>query len=359
MPSAASGLGLPPTNRRETLRRLALAGLSGATPLGIGTLWWRALQEGGAETTAGFTPLSHQLGWVKGVQFGGDFMAEAQGYLKRERLDVAFAPGGPGTDYRTLVASGRMMVSESNVNGMIDSVVQGQPLVAFAAVMQRDPSAFMSSPERPIRSLEDMVGKTIGVPGSIRGQLSELMRRRNLDPSSVRFVPVGTDSRMLLAGQIDGYFSWATTAAPGLRRAGFDPHILHLSEIGSPGYGGVLFTRQDLLERQFELFVRYTRALVRGWGWMVQNPEETARIVVERYAPPGTDLGEQTDQAKMMTDYIDTGDARTEGLLWLKPEVFEQGLRLSYDAGVIPRSQKVDIGKLVDQRVIRAALGKA
>src|SRR5687767_6761380 len=105
MPSDASGLGLPPTNRRETLRRLGLAGLSGVTALGMGTLWWRALQEGGAETTAGFTPLSHQLGWVKGVQFGGDFMAEAQGYLKRERLDVAFAPGGPGTDYRTLVAS--------------------------------------------------------------------------------------------------------------------------------------------------------------------------------------------------------------------------------------------------------------
>jgi NitT/TauT family transport system substrate-binding protein len=350
---------MAPTNRRETLRRLALAGLSGATALGVGTLWWRALHEGGAEAVAGFAPVSHQLGWIKGVQFGGDFMADAHGYLKHERLDVTFTAGGPGTDYRTLVASGRMLVSESNVNGMIDAVVQGQPLVAFAAVMQRDPSAFMSNPKRPIRSLEDMVGKTIGVPGSIRGQLSELMRRKGLDPGSVRFVPVGTDSRMLLAGQIDGYFSWATTAAPGLRRAGFDPYILHLSDIGSPGYGELLITRRDHLEQQFDVFVRYTRALVRGWGWMVQHPEETAKIVVERYAPPGTDLGEQTDQAKMMTSYIDAGDARTEGLLWLKPEVFEQALRLSYDAGVIPRSQKVDIGQLVDQRVIRAALGKA
>jgi NitT/TauT family transport system substrate-binding protein len=359
MPSAASGLGLAPANRRETLRRLALAGLSGATALGVGTLWWRALQEGGAETAAGFTPLSHQLGWIKGVQFGGAFMADAQGYLKRERLDVTFVPGGPGTDYRTLVASGRMLVSESNVTGMIDSVVQGQPLVAFAAVMQRDPSAFMSDPKRPIRSLEDMVGKTIGVPGSIRGQVSELMRRKGIDPASVRFVPVGTDSRMLLAGQIDGYFSWATTAAPGLRRAGFDPHILHLSDVGAPGYGLLLFTRRDHLEQQFDLFVRYTRALVRGWGWMVEHPEETAKIVVERYAPPGTDLGEQTDQARMMIDYIATGDARTEGLLWLKPEVFEQAVRLAHDGGMIPQGVKVDIGKLVDQRVIRAALGKA
>jgi NitT/TauT family transport system substrate-binding protein len=239
--------------------------------------------------------------------------------------------------------------------GMINSAVQGQPLVAFAAIMQRDPSCIASSPERPIATLRDLVGKTVGVPSSIRGQLSELMRRAGLDPAAVRFVPSGTDPGMLVAGQVDGYYDWATKIVPSLRHIGFDPHIMHMADIGAPGYGGVLFTRRDRLERQFETFVRYTRALVKGWRWMVDNPAETAEIVARKYAPEGGDLTEQIDEARMMTGYIATGDALTHGLLWISPDMFEATLRLAADSGTIPRGIKVDVAEFVTESVIEAA----
>jgi NitT/TauT family transport system substrate-binding protein len=284
-------------------------------------------------------------------------MADALGYFEREKITASLTAGGPGTDYRTLVSSGRMLVSETNVNGMIDSVVQGQPIVAFAAFMQRDPSAFLSLPDQPVRTLEDMVGKTIGLPNSMRGQIGELMRRKGVDISKVRFVPVGTDARMLLARQVDAYYSWATTAAPGLRLAGVEPHILHMADIGVPGYGGLLFTRKDHLEKRFELFVRYTRALIGGWSYMAEHPFETAQTVVKNYAPAGTDLKEQTLQAEMMSSYIKAGDAVSRGMLWVKPDYFDNALRLARAAGVLPASSKVKAEDLVDQRVIRAAHG--
>lgn len=344
-------------NRRDVARRLALLGLGGATSLGLGALWMRALSGKAPSDAAGFTEVRHQLGWIKGVQFGGAFMADALGFFEKERISARLIAGGPGTDYRTLVSSGRMLISESNVNGMIDSAVQGQPIVAFAAVMQRDPSAFLSLPERPVRTLEDMVGKTIGLPNSIRGQLNELLRRQRIDPSSVTFVPVGTDARMLLSGQVDAFYSWATTAAPGLRLANVEPHILHMSDVGAPGYGGLLFTRKDHLERRFELFVRYTRALIGGWTYLVDNPAETARTVVNNYAAAGADIREQTAQAQMMTSYIKTGDSLTSGLLWVKPDFFEITLRLARDAGTLPRGIRVNAEDLIDQRVIKAAHG--
>jgi NitT/TauT family transport system substrate-binding protein len=346
----------PPPGRRDALRRLGLAGLASATLAGTGALWARALTDnGGAPPGDGMTPISHQLGWLKGVQFGGDFIADDKGYFRDEKLAVTFTAGGPGTDYRTIVASGRALVSESNVMGMISSAIQGQPLIAFAAILQRDPSCIASSPDRPIATVRDLVGKTVGVPASIRGQLSELMRRAGLDPDTVRFVPSGTDPGMLVAGQVDGYYDWATKVVPDLRRIGFNPHIMHMSDIGAPGYGAVLFTRRDRLEHEFDTFVRYTRALVKGWRWMVDNPAETARIVNAQYAAAGGDLAEQTDEATMMTGYVAYGDGLTKGLLWIAPDYFEQTLKLAYDAGSVPRGTKVDVGQFVTDRVIKAA----
>jgi len=240
---------------------------------------------------------------------------------------------------------------------MIDGALRGQPLVAFAAVMQRDPGAIMSPAGRPIRSVHDMVGKTLGVPNSVRAQLLPLMRRAGIDPDSVRLVPVGSDPSLLASGQVDGYYSWSTTAVPALRKIGFEPHWLHVSDLGVPGYGQVLIARRDTLAQHRDVLVRYTRALIRGWSWVVANPGEAAALIVRKYAPPGTDLAEQRAQAEMMRDYIVTGDAKTHGLLWIDPAVFERALALGREAGSVPADAQVDLSRLVTQDIVKAAAG--
>lgn len=344
--------------RIDRRRRLALAGLGALTAAGLGALSVRVVShDGSAAAPAGEAMVSHQLGWLKGVQFGGNLMALHQGYFAEEGLAVSFASGGPGTDYRTLVSSGQSLVSESNVPGMIDGYLQGQPVVAFAAVLQREPGCLISAAARPLASLHDMAGKTIGVPGSIRGQIVALLRRAGLDPEAVKLVPVGSDPSLLAAGQVDAYYSWATTAVPALRGAGFEPHVLPFADIGIQGYGQALITRRDTLEQHHGLLVRYTRALIRGWDWMVKNPEETARIMVAEYAPPGTRLEEQIAQARMMLPYITAGDAAERGMLWISPTVFEAGVALAREAGTLGAETEVDVSRLVDQSVIRAAHG--
>lgn len=338
-------------------RRGVLAAL-GALPLaGLGALSFHVLAPGGAaSSTRGLMTFDHQLGWVKGIQFGGYLAALDRGYLAEEGLDVNFVAGGPGTDYRTLVASGRAMTSESNVAGMIDGSLHGQPLVAFAAVMQHDPGAIMSPAGRPIRSVQDMVGKTLGVPNSVRAQLIPLIRRAGIDPASIRLVPVGSDPSLLASGQVDGYYSWSTTAVPALRKIGFDPHWMPLSDLGVPGYGQVLIARRDTLAQHRDALVRYTRALIRGWRWVVDNPQEAAEMIVRKYAPPGTDVAEQRGQADMMRAYIVGGDAQTHGLLWIDPAVFEKAVALGREAGSVPADAEVDVSRLVTQDIVKAAL---
>jgi NitT/TauT family transport system substrate-binding protein len=355
-----NSVGPSSVGRRDALRRLALAGLGAATAAGTGALWIRAAQQGAfadSARTADYDSIDHQLGWTKGVQFGGDFMAKEQGFFDREKLSVAYSAGGPGTDYRTLVSSGRSLISESNPAGMIEAAIHGQPIIAFAAIYQRDPGCIISPAARPIRALRDLVGRTIGLPNSIRGQLTALMRSAGIDPASVRFVPVGSDASMLVAGQVDGYFNWATTAVPSLTIAGFPTHLLHMDEIGAPGYGALLIARCDKLESDFDLFVRYTRALIGGWGWMADHPRETAKLVVEKYADPGRSIAEQTLQAETIVRYTKAGDALDKGMLWLEPHVFEAQIRLAHAAGTIPAGRSVKPEQLMTQAVVKAALG--
>jgi NitT/TauT family transport system substrate-binding protein len=345
--------------RVDHRRRVLLAGVAGASVLGLGALSTRVFSRVEApfsQSAGALNHITHQLGWLKGVQFAGNFVAEDRGFLKQEHLTAQFTAGGPGTDYRTLVASGRMLVSESNVAGMIESHLQGQPLVAFASVMQRDPGCLLSAADRPVRSLHEMVGKTIGAPNNVRAQIVALLRRAGIDPSSVKIVPVGSDPSLLAARQVDAYYSWATTALPALRRAHFDAHVLHMDEIGVPGYGQVLIARRDMLEAHHDTFVRYTRALVKGWSLMVQDPVGTAQMVVRKYALPGTSLDEQIEQARAMLPYIWTGDALRQGMLWINPQVFEQGLVLAREAGSVPAGADFDMSKIVTQSVIKAAL---
>ena len=69
---------------------------------------------------------------------------------------------------------------------------------------------------------------------------------------------------------------------PALRKIGFEPHWLHVSDLGVPGYGQVLIARRDTLAQHRDVLVRYTRALVKGWAWVVQNPAEAAEMVVRK-----------------------------------------------------------------------------
>lgn len=340
--------------------RRALLGQLGRLGIGIVSLGCFLQGAGGRSARAeALTPVSHQLGWLKGVQFGGDFMALEQGYFAEEKLDVHYTAGGPGTDYRTLVASGRTLVSESNAMGIVEGTRQGQPIVAFAAVMQKDPGCFLSPATAPITSLQDMVGKTIGLPNNIRAQIQVLLRRANIDADKIKFVPVGTDPGMLMSKQVDAYWGWATNAATALRLAGLDPHILPMSDLGVIDYGQVLIARRDTLEQNADTFVRYTRALVKGWRWMTDHTDETAKIIVDKYAQPGTSLLRQTTEAELMKSYVLHGDALTQGLLWIKPDVFEEALKLAKDAGTVAPGQSIDVSKIVTQSIIKAALGKA
>jgi len=300
-------------------------------------------------------PVVYQMGWVKSVQFGGHFAALEQNYFQDEGIQAEFKTGGPNIDPVTIVASGQALIGDRGSSDLIIARAKGVPVKAFAAIFQKSPYALMSLKTKPIRSLQDMIGKTIAIPDVRRATVVALLRRAKVDDTKVTFVPVGTDPSILATGQVDGYFGFATNQGIVLRTRGVDIEIVYLYDLGDVAYAQAIFATDDTLASKRDLLVRWLRADIRGWQWAVENPEGVAKLMVDKYGQKGLDLKAQTAEAKAQAELIAGGDAARKGVLWISSEVFEQAIKLASENGVI--KTPLAASDVVTMSIVEAAYG--
>jgi NitT/TauT family transport system substrate-binding protein len=223
--------------------------------------------------------------------------------------------------------------------------------------MQKAPGAIMSLAAKPIKTLADFPGKTIALPNGTRPQMELLLKGAGLDPSKVNFVPVGTDPGMLAAGQVDGYYGWATNQGVMLKTRGVDIAVAYMNDLGLPGYAGVLYATDDTIAKKSDLLVRWLKAEIKGWQWFLDHPDESAKLMVEKYGQRGLNLKAQTAEAHVYKDFIPVGDAAKNGLLWIEPGVFQKAIDFSISAGEMKAGQ-VKVADVVTQDLIKAAHAK-
>ncbi len=349
------------TTRRDFLRRGGLAGGALQTLPAASALLAACGDSdddagsdaaGATETTAGeLTPVAFQLGWTKLVQFGGHFMALDNGYFEEEGIAAEFVSGGPGIDPVADVASGAILLGDTDGSGLVLARQAGIPIKAFAAIFQKSPFSLMSPAGEPINSLEDMVGKTIGIPDGYRPQLTAMLEGAGLDASQVNMVPVGFDPAVLSSGQVEGYMGYSTSQGVALRESGFDINIVFNADLGDQGYGNAFFATEETLETQQDLLVRWLRADLRGWQDAVADPVAMANRVHELYgAETGAELDAEIASAEAQVELIEGNE---NGLLWIDEEVFAATASLALAAGSV--TDEIAASDLMTQDILVAA----
>lgn len=305
----------------------------------------------------GFDEVGVQLNWIKSVQHGGHFAAIEKGYFREERLNVEILAGGPGIDSIALVANGRALIGDRDSANVILARGRGVPIRAFAVSYQVNPFSLISMRAKPVKTVQDMVGKTFAINPGRRPTIVALMRRAKIDPNSVKFVPASGDASILVSGQVDGYFGWSSNEGVTLKARGVPIEMVNVGDLGDPTYPQVFFATEQVLDGRRDLLVRWLRAEKRGWKYYADNPEEVARFTVEKYAQKGLDLAQQITEAKEYPSMILGGDARTKGPMWIDRPIFTEGVRLAKEANVMKEDVSVDA--LIDQRPLIASQGKA
>src|SRR4051794_10177187 len=123
-----------------------------------------AILSAGANAQTALDRVSFGTNWVAEAEHGGFFQALADGTYKNYGLDVTIVPGGPNDNNRMLLIAGKLdFFMSANTLMSFDAVANNVPLVAVAAIFQKDPQVFLTHPESKVSKLEDLKRLTLFV----------------------------------------------------------------------------------------------------------------------------------------------------------------------------------------------------
>jgi len=221
-----------------------------------------------APVESGLTKVTLQADWYPQPEHGGFYTALVKGYYKDEGLDVTILPGGPYVSMEQQVASGAAQFGMGASDKTLESVSDGQPVVAIAATMQRDPQGIMVRKDSPVHSFSDLNGHTIAVkPGSTWFQF--LVKRFQLN--TVREIPAMMNVANFVADPKYIQQAFATSEPFFARQAGVETRVLLTSEAGYNPYR-VMFTTRPYMNQHPDTVARFVRASLRGWKDYLNDP---------------------------------------------------------------------------------------
>jgi ABC-type nitrate/sulfonate/bicarbonate transport system substrate-binding protein len=279
-----------------------------------------------AAAAASYDKLVMQLSWFKNIEFAGEYVAEQEGYFTDEGFAGSeLIVGGPDVDTLALILSDKALLTYSGSEIVAGAILNNEaPLKIIGSAYQKNPFCILSLGDKtPIRTVEDMKGKTIGVQAANDPVWQALLKITGLEegtgPDQVNRVPAGFDPAPLDSGEMDGFFSFATNE-PWVKYArGGQPVVLLLSDLGFELFQQLfVVTEQVLAERKDEL-VAAMRALAKGWQHSLVDIELAKKYTLEIY---GKDLQlipeSQEFEAKQQAQFLEGGsEMGTKGLFYM------------------------------------------
>jgi NitT/TauT family transport system substrate-binding protein len=225
----------------------------------------------------GLTKVTLQADWYPQPEHGGFYTALAKGYYKDEGLDLSIQPGGPYVSVEQQVAAGRAQFGMGSSDKTLESVADGQPLVAVAATMQHDPQGIMVRKDSPIHSFADLNGQTVAIKtGSTWFEFVE--KRYHL--TDVHEIPAMMNVANFVANPRYIQQAFATSEPFFAHQAGIESRVLLTSDAGYNPYR-VMFTTRDFLARHPEIVAKFVRASVRGWKEYLSDPAAAHAVIIK------------------------------------------------------------------------------
>ena len=232
---------------------------------------------------ADMAEVNMQLGWLASNGILGEVCAKRLGYYAEEGIELNVTPGGPGVDGVASVAAGRAQSGQlSSSPSLMLARSAGIPVKAFAAGYQKHPFTYFSLAGSPIRTPQDMIGKTIATQPTAVILLKALLALNGIAEDQVEVVKMGSDMNQLMTGQAQAVTGWMTNTN-ALKILGDDRVDMMLWDAGIRLYANVYYTTDEMLAENGDVLARYLTGSARGWGYARENPEAAVDHLVSEY----------------------------------------------------------------------------
>lgn len=252
-----------------------------------------------------------QTTWYAQAEQGGYYQALAQGIYKKYGLDVDIKIGGPQVNNMSLLLSKRADIIINYDLQVLKGIESNFPIKAITAPFQFDPQGILTHSD--VKSLADLKGKTILV--STSGQASWwpwLKAKYHLNVAQAR--PYTFNMQPFLAGKNVAQQAYATSEVFQAKKAEPASNFFLFAEAGYPAYGGILVTRNDVIQAKPEVVKRFVQASMEGWKNYLADPR-LGNTIIKKENPNMNDelLAFAVGQMKKL-QLIDGGDAKIKGI---------------------------------------------
>jgi NitT/TauT family transport system substrate-binding protein len=251
------------------------------------------------------------------------------GLWKDAGLDVEVIGLSGATAGVQQVASGQVDFATVGTDALMIARSKGIKVKAFYTYTQRPIYQVVALKGNGITKIDDLKGKTIGVPDMSAGSvpfIRSILKRSNIDPDKdVKWLSVGLGApaaNALRQKAIDVWAAWDTVVA-ALENNGFD--FVQIAPAWSTELpGNVLIAKEETISANPERAVKVARAIAESTVFGFANPPASVRNHWKLYPTTKPQGG---DDEKALKDAEHVFDARFD-LMTLPPGMSKWGMNL-------------------------------
>ncbi len=224
-----------------------------------------------------------QLKWFSSFQFAGYYMALEKGYYSEAGLDVNILERDPKKNNILQVINGESQYGVAD-SSLLLYRAQGNPVQIMGSFFQHSPLVFIAKKSSGIVSPFEMKGKTISFQQSIDdAPLLAMLLEAKITPEDYIYKPLDFTNNAFIRGEIDVMSAYISDQPDIMRSKGIEVNIINPLNYGIDLYGDNLFSTETNLEKNPEQAKKFLDASIRGWKYALENKEESARILIEKY----------------------------------------------------------------------------
>ncbi|MHB1102223.1 MAG: ABC transporter substrate-binding protein [Devosia sp.] len=230
------------------------------------------------------TPFAFQASWINDAEFAGYFAAIDKGFYAEEGLDLAYLSGGPDVIPESTLIAGKSDLTLTTPDTTIKAIVeQGAPFKIIGAQYQKNPIGIVSLVSNPIKTPQDLVGKTLAVPPVNVVSVEAMLKISGIDRAAVTIVPYAYDPTPLIKGEIDASLDFTTNVPFTISQQGVEATSFLLYDFGFTIFNDTVVVTDETLAGKRKEIVSFLRASRKGWEENLKDPAAYPPTFAERW----------------------------------------------------------------------------
>ena len=287
-------------------------------------------------------------GWSKPISEITNILAEPdKGFFKAHGIELGYVPGTGGGSAITNMLSGAADVAFTDPASLYQALDQGEDLVAIYNIYPQNVFNVVAPVGRGIETAADLKGKTIGVyslNSGTRQNLLFLLHQVGLTEDDVTIQVTGLlNFGPVIQGQVDATAATDTGLYIGQLNGLGEVNVINVADSLNVPTDVFVVTRA-YYEANKPILRRFLQAYRDSAQWMIDNPQEAAKIAVTR-SINGRDEAVNLGIIDLRNLSAQSETTRTKGLGHFDVDVLQDGADAFLAQGLI--SSALDMRRVV------------